>query len=425
MFFTLFRRLLRPAEPVPAYLILSGGSSLLFTLVFTLNLVYQATVVGLSPLQLVLVGTVLETVCFLFEIPTGIVADRYSRRLSVLIGLFLVGIGFTIEGSIPAFAAVLACQVFWGIGATFLSGAVEAWITDEVGDERVGPVFLRGTQVGLVGTMIGIVGAVTLGWSSVQVPVVAGGIGFIVLAVVLTLVMPEHGFTPAGRGEQGHLADLATTFRDGLSLARRRPVVGRLFAVSLFAGLSSEAFDRLWTVHVLESLDRPSSFGLDNVALWFGAIHLVGTLIGLGASEIARRMHPESLNAGAPVRMLIATAAIKVIATVGFALAPVTWIALPLLWSRGVAETIAGPVQAAWMNRHLEPGVRATVLSMESQLNAVGQITGGPPLGMLGSRGSVRGALVASALVFAPVIPILGRLAPVRESPTLVEAETP
>ena len=40
-----------------------------------------------APLQLVLVGTTLELACFLFEIPTGIVADLYSRRLSVVIGV--------------------------------------------------------------------------------------------------------------------------------------------------------------------------------------------------------------------------------------------------------------------------------------------------------------------------------------------------
>jgi DHA3 family tetracycline resistance protein-like MFS transporter len=199
--------------------------------------------------------------------------------------------------------------------------------------------------------------------------------------------------------------------------------VGRLFAVSLIIGLSSEAFDRLWTVHTLENLDRPSVLGLDNVALWFGAINLAGTMVALGASELARRLHPESLTAGTPVRMLIATATASVVATIGFALAPVTWVALPLLWTRSAAATIARPIQAAWMNRNLEPGVRATVLSMEGQLNAVGQIAGGPPLGMLGSRGSVRGALIASALVFAPVIPILGRLAPVPETPVL-EPET-
>ena len=99
---------LRKWDAYRVYLILSGVSSLLFSLIFTLNLVYQAQVVGLTPLQLVLVGTTLETSAFLFEIPTGIVADLYSRRLSVIIGFFLIGVGFTIEGSLPFFAAVLA-----------------------------------------------------------------------------------------------------------------------------------------------------------------------------------------------------------------------------------------------------------------------------------------------------------------------------
>lgn len=405
---SLFLRPRWPVGAVPAYLLLRGGWDLLFTVIVTLNLVYQATVVGLSPLQLVLVGTVLEATCFLFEIPTGVVADVYSRRLSILAGLVFVGTGFTLEGAIPAFWAVLAAQVIWGIGATFLSGAIEAWITDEVGEEAVGHVFLRGTQVGLLGTMLGIPIAVALGWQSVRVPVLVGGIGLVVLAMILAMVMPEHGFTRVPPGERGRMADIGETFRAGVRLARRRPVVGRLLAVSLFAGLSSEAFDRLWTVHVLENLDRPEAFA--NVALWFGAIHFVGTMLGLGATEIARRLHPESLRSGAPVRMLVALAVLRIVATVGFALSPVVWVALPLLWSRSAAQTVAGPVQAAWMNRNLDSGVRATVLSMEGQVNAIGQIAGGPPLGAIGSRVSVPGALVASAVVFSPVVWLYGRL---------------
>ena len=108
------------------YLILSGAAALLFSLMFTLNMIYEAQVVGLTPLQLVLVGTTLEIVCFLFEIPTGIVADLYSRRLSVIIGFLLVGVGFTIEGLLPFLGAILLTQVLWGIGSTFLSGALEA-----------------------------------------------------------------------------------------------------------------------------------------------------------------------------------------------------------------------------------------------------------------------------------------------------------
>src|SRR5690349_692225 len=98
---------------VAVYLLLTGGQALFFSMIATLNMVYQATIVGLSPFQLVLVGTVLESVCFLGEIPTGVVADVYSRRLSIILGVLLIGGGFTLEGGIPAFAAVLGAQVLW------------------------------------------------------------------------------------------------------------------------------------------------------------------------------------------------------------------------------------------------------------------------------------------------------------------------
>jgi DHA3 family tetracycline resistance protein-like MFS transporter len=86
----------------------------------------QVEVAKLSPLQLVLVGTVLETVCFLSQVPTGLLADVFSRRLSVIVGIFLFGAGFILEGSIPRFVAIAAGQALFGIGATFMDGAEQA-----------------------------------------------------------------------------------------------------------------------------------------------------------------------------------------------------------------------------------------------------------------------------------------------------------
>jgi DHA3 family tetracycline resistance protein-like MFS transporter len=104
------------------YLVHRFAFTFAFMLAATLNMVWQAST-GLTPLELVLVGTVLEATAFLMEIPTGIVADVYSRRLSVIVGVVLYGVGWTIEGAIPAFWAFLLSQVLWGTGATFLSGA--------------------------------------------------------------------------------------------------------------------------------------------------------------------------------------------------------------------------------------------------------------------------------------------------------------
>ena len=183
-------------NPVPVYLVLATGQAICFSLFFTVQLIYQVTVVGLDPLQMVLVGTVLEVTCFLFEVPTGVVADVYSRRLSIIVGIALIGCAYALEGAIPLFWAALGGQVFWGVGYTFTSGATQAWITDEIGEEAAGPVFLRGAQMGLVGGLIGTVLSASLGIIQVQIPMVLAGVGMLALAGALVLVMPERQMRP-------------------------------------------------------------------------------------------------------------------------------------------------------------------------------------------------------------------------------------
>ena len=68
----------------------------------------------MNPLQLVLVGTVMELAVFVFEVPTGVVADTYSRRLSIIIGWIVFGVGLVVAGSVPSFGVVLLGWAIWG-----------------------------------------------------------------------------------------------------------------------------------------------------------------------------------------------------------------------------------------------------------------------------------------------------------------------
>ena len=124
------------------FLFLEAATALLFGVIFTMSSLYQVQTANLSASQLVLVGTALEFSIFVFEIPTGVVADVVSRRLSIIVGVFLIGAGFVLEGALPVFATILLAQVLWGLGYTFTSGATQAWITDEIGEEAAGPAFL-------------------------------------------------------------------------------------------------------------------------------------------------------------------------------------------------------------------------------------------------------------------------------------------
>ncbi len=133
-----------------------------WTLVITVQLVYLVEVVQLDPLQMILVGTVLEAAVFLFEIPTGIVADVYSRKLSVVLGHALMGLGFLLVVIFPTFYGALLSSAVWGFGYTFISGAFAAWLTNEVGVGRANAAFLRGSQLGHGFGFIGIGAAVAL-----------------------------------------------------------------------------------------------------------------------------------------------------------------------------------------------------------------------------------------------------------------------
>lgn len=394
---------------IPVYQLLAGVTSGLYTLIFTLNLLYQVKVVGLSPLQLVLVGTVLEAVVFVAEVPTGIVADLYSRKLSIIIGLVLVGLGFVLEGSVPHFGAVILAQVLWGVGFTFTSGAVEAWITDEVGSEQVAPVFIRGAQIEQVASFVAIAAAALLGLVWLRLPIIVGGAGFVVFALVLIKVMPERGFRPNST-DRTTLGQMRDQFTSGFALARRRPVVRSLILISFVSGLSSEAFDRLWTAHLLRGFDFPSLFGHTSEVLWFSIIAMVGALLAFGFTTAFACISPTTLTAHHPAKLLAGLAALQMIAAAVFAVSGLFGLALAALWVRTVAGVIAGPVSSAWMNRQLEPGVRATVLSMENQVNAIGQVVGGPALGWVGSAYSIRAALLASAGVLAPVVALFARI---------------
>ena len=103
-----------------------------------------------------------------FEVPTGIVADVFSRRLSIILGRLLLAVAFVFEGSVPVFAAILLAEVVRVVGETFLSGASQAWLAGEVGEARVGAIFLRAAQLrrvaGPLAIATGRMGVYGRGW---------------------------------------------------------------------------------------------------------------------------------------------------------------------------------------------------------------------------------------------------------------------
>lgn len=386
---------------------MTAGSSLFYDLIFTVNMVYQATVVGLNPLQLVLVGTTLEVSAFLFEIPTGIVADLYSRKLSIAIGFALIGLGFLLEGSVPQFWAVLLAQVLWGIGYTFTSGAREAWLADEIGEKEANPLYLRASQVAMIAGLVGIGVSTAIGTVSLQLPIQIGGALFLTLSLFVWIAMPENGFKPTPAEDRSSWRQMRDTAGEAVRLVRIKPALMTVMALSLVYGLYSEGMDRLWTPHLLDNFTFPSIGNLEPV-VWFGMISAAGMLLSIGAVEIVRRTVDTNSPRAVPVALAIIYG-IMALATVGFALAFNFPLALAALLMVRVTRSGAGPLFMAWINQNVESRVRATVFSAYGQLNAVGQMIGGPAVGAIGTLYGLRLALTIAGIILSPTLWIFQR----------------
>lgn len=400
---------MRRLPAAPFYFAAEAWLSLAFAVSFTVSAVYFVQDVGMNPLQLVLVGTFMELAVFVFEVPTGVVADTFSRRLSIVVGWAIMGLGIVLAGLVAEVWAVWAGWAIWGLGYTFTSGAEQAWITDEVGVERVGRVFARAHQFGYAGGLAGIGVSVAIASHDLGLAVAVGGALASAFAIFAALTMPETGFRrrPAEERESA-LRELRTTALNGTRFVRAQPVLLMIIGIFFFAGASTESFDRLWQAHVIRNIGLPGLGGFDQV-VWFGIIGVVSSLLGLLATQVLVRRFERSGQKGL-AKILFAVSAVQLGAVVAFALAGSFILAVGAVWLYYLTRSIASPVESTWLNEQItDSSVRATVISITGQSDAIGQVAGGPGLGGIATIFGLRAGLLSGGLLLAPALWLYGR----------------
>ena len=227
--------------------------------------------------------------------------------------------------------------------------------------------------------------------------------------------MPEDHFSPTPVQRRETFRHLARTAREGLRLARSRPVVRGLLLISLFVGLASEAFDRLWLVRIVEDFPLPP-LGCANVApglpespwsaAWWPCSPRCWSIGSVRLTWV-----PAILVGCWPVLTLVQVSACS-------AWRWRLWLALAALWLKGAALAVAAPVEA----RMAQPGTAlrhpGNGLVDERPGERGRPVVGGPPLGVLAGRTTVSTALVVPAGLLSLAVAIFGWLGRRRIPPT-------
>lgn len=385
------------------YYTVTSSRAFLIQMVFTLNAIYYVTQAELNALELVLIGTIMEVSVLLFEMPTGLFADHFGRKRSLVLGISVIGSAHILEGSTPEFWAIAVASGLWGLGWTFISGAEQAWIADELNGEKLEETFLHGSQYGSFARFTAILASVAIAmiWS-VQTAILFAGVMLVVLAVWAFISLPETKFVKVTRekGVSG-VSHMISTIKDGASQIRGNTVLVSIAMVTLFWGLASEGFDRLYGAHFISDYHLSE----EDSIYWFGAFYAVAFLL-----NIVVLRYVEKYVKGRYAQALLIMNSVLIATMLIFAWTGHFWLAVAMYWVTSALRNVNYPLMSIITNERLESKGRATTLSMFGQLDAFGQIAGGPIVGLLALYTSISGGITVSTLLILPVLYFLWKM---------------
>ena len=386
------------------YLGLLLGNTLAASLIWGINTIFLLDA-GLSNLEAFAANAFFTAGMVLFEVPTGIVADTVGRRASYLLGTLVLAAStlfyvllWQVEG--PFWAWAIA-SVLIGLGFTFFSGAVEAWLVDALTATgftgELDSVFARGQVVTGIGMLGGSVagGFIAAQWS-LGLPFVLRGVILVVMFVLAWRLMHDVGFTPEKGGRP--LAEMRRIASASVDYGWRVPAVKWLMVESLLAGGVGIYVFYALQPYLLELWGDPEAYQVAGlVAAIVAGAQILG---GLAAPWVRQRFRRRT-------SALIAIAALSSLTLVGIGLIESFWAAISLIVVWGLLFAASRPIRQSYLNGLIPSRQRATILSFDSMMASTGGVWAQPVLGRTADVWGYAPSYLVSAGISALALPCL------------------
>ncbi len=386
------------------YLLLLLGNTLAASLIWGINTIFLLDA-GLSNLEAFAANAFFTGGMVIFEVPTGIVADTIGRRTSYLLGtvtlsvssLLYVGL-WQIEATFWLWAIV---SLLLGLGFTFFSGAVEAWLVDALTATgftgKLETVFGRGQVVTGVGMLSGsVAGGFIAEQFSLGVPFVLRSLILIVMFAAAFRLMHDVGFTPEKGGRP--LAEMRKIASASIDYGWRVPAVKWLMVEALFTGgVGIYAFYALQP-YLLELYGDPTAYQIAGLA---AAIVAGAQILGGFAAPWIRGLFQRRTSA------LIVMAVLSVVTLGLVGLIENFWavIGLTTVWALLFSATM--PIRQTYINGMIPSRQRATILSFDSMMASSGGVWAQPILGKAADVYGYAPSYLISSAISAFAVPFL------------------
>lgn len=360
------------------YLILLLFHTLAASFIWGINTLFLLDA-GLSNAQAFAANAFFTAGLMLFEIPTGVVADVGGRRISYLLGtltLAVTTLGYLLLWRAAApFWAWAATSALLGLGFTFFSGAVQAWLVDAMKASgysgALDPIFAKGEIVEGVAMLSGaVIGGYVAQATNLGVPYILRVVALSVSFVLAFIMMHDVGF--AAKKEGTLFVKAGDVLRGALDYGLRNPPARWVMIASVFTdGVSIFGFYAMQP-YLLELYGDPSAYGIAGLsAAIVGGAQIAG---GVLVPRLARVFRFRTT-------MLLASVLLAALILTVIGLVARFWVAIALLILWGLVFAIVMPIRQAYLNELVSSEHRATVLSFDSLMGSGGGVVVQPVLG--------------------------------------------
>ena len=384
------------------YLTLTLLSTLAASFIWGINTLFLLDA-GLSNTAAFTVNAFFTAGQLFFEIPTGVVADTRGRRTSYLLGsatLFASTLLYVWmwQTEAPLWGWALA-SITIGLGFTFFSGAVEAWLVDALSangfDGDLESVFAKGQVVTGIAMLGGsVAGGVLAQFTNLGVPYLVRAALLVLVFVVAAVEMHDEGFARHhGKNALDEIRTVVTASLDhGL---RNRPVRWLMLASPFLAGTGAFAFYAMQP-YLLELYGDSEAFGIAGLA---AAIVAGAQIVGGLLVNRLRRLFNLRTEA------LIAALCVSVLALALLGVTSSFWVAVMLISLWALTFAASSPMRQAYLNGLIPSEQRATVLSFDALMGSGGGVVSQPLLGRAADVWSFSTAYLITSGVSAIALP--------------------
>jgi len=411
-----------PRRVIRSYLVISGLFTLSASLIWGINTLFLLDA-GLSIFEVFVANAAFTAAMALFEIPTGVVADTRGRRASFLLSESTLALGTLAYVGVAAIGGglLLFCLagVILGLGYTFYSGAVEAWLVDALQAagyrHELDGVFAKASIVASVAMIVGTVGGGLLGQLDLSIPFLVRAALIIIAFAVGFGTMHDIGFTPRTMRLQGIVGEMRKVARAGITYGWRKPAV-RLLVVESFVtwGFCSWAW-YAWQPYFLELYGRD--------AIWLsGLIASLFALAGIAGNALVGKL---ARPGGRRTTILLGAAAVSTATMVATGVIRYFWVTVPVFLLGAVAGGVLQPVRQTYLHHSIPTSERATLVSFDALMGSLGSVGGQTGLGYLSQERSIPAGFVIGGLATILALPIFGRLRALKEPADRIMAEAP